>query len=142
MSCYAYHLIPTEDNKIDRFARGLILGISNDTASGRRNTTFVDFVDLALDLERIQKEKRAGREQNKEAHTFGTFSVLPISDKGHSNMRPSGPPQSMCRMVSVALQWHLVWDTRVSTDQLRVTASLLSRPRVVLAHTLGILSLL
>ncbi|XP_070036434.1 uncharacterized protein [Nicotiana tomentosiformis] len=53
LSHYAPHLIPTEDEKIDRFAHGLILGIRKDTASGRRNTTFTDFVDLAMDLERI-----------------------------------------------------------------------------------------
>ncbi|XP_070044268.1 uncharacterized protein [Nicotiana tomentosiformis] len=93
LSRYAPHLIPTEDEKIDRFARGLIPGIRKDTTSGRRNITFTDFVDLAMDLERIHQEERTNREQNKKAHTFGPFSVVPNSGKGESNRGLSGPPQ-------------------------------------------------
>nr|XP_009758837.1 PREDICTED: uncharacterized protein LOC104211475 [Nicotiana sylvestris] len=92
LSRYAPHLIPTEDEKIDRFARGLILGIRKDTASGRRNTTFTDFVDIAMDLERIHQDERANREQNKKARNFGTFSAVPSSGKGQNNRGSSGPP--------------------------------------------------
>nr|XP_009799199.1 PREDICTED: uncharacterized protein LOC104245306 [Nicotiana sylvestris] len=94
LSHYAPHLIPTEDEKIDHFARGLILGIRKDTASRRRNTTFTDFVDLAMDLERIHQEERANREQNKKARTFGIFSAVPSPGKGQSSRGPSGSPQS------------------------------------------------
>ncbi|XP_019251201.1 PREDICTED: uncharacterized protein LOC109230128 [Nicotiana attenuata] len=94
LSRYAPHLIPTEDEKIDRFARGLIPGIRKDTASGRRNTTFTDFVDLEMDLEKIHQEERANREQNKKARTFGTFSAVPSSSKGQSSRGSSGSPQS------------------------------------------------
>ncbi|XP_070011281.1 uncharacterized protein [Nicotiana sylvestris] len=93
-SRYAPHLIPTEDEKIDRFTRGLIPGIRKDTASGRGNTTFTDFVDLEMDLERIHQEERANMEQNKKARTFGTFSAVPSSGKGQSSRGPSGSPQS------------------------------------------------
>nr|XP_009774010.1 PREDICTED: uncharacterized protein LOC104224126 [Nicotiana sylvestris] len=92
LSRYAPHLIPTEDEKIDRFARGLISGIRKDTTSGRRNTTFTEFVDLAVDFERIHQEERANREQNKKARNFGTFSAVPSSSKGQNNRGSSGPP--------------------------------------------------
>nr|XP_033510566.1 uncharacterized protein LOC117275382 [Nicotiana tomentosiformis] len=82
LSRYAPHLIPSEDEKIKRFAHGLIPGIRKDAASGRRNTTFTDFVDLAMDIERIYQEERANREQNKKTRTFGTFSAVPSSGKG------------------------------------------------------------
>ncbi|XP_033513794.1 uncharacterized protein [Nicotiana tomentosiformis] len=94
LSRYASRLIPTEDEKIDRFARGLIPSIRRDTASGRRNTTFTDFINLAMDLEGIHQEERANREQNKKAQNFGTFSAVPSSIKGQSNRGSSGPPQS------------------------------------------------
>nr|XP_009762914.1 PREDICTED: uncharacterized protein LOC104214889 [Nicotiana sylvestris] len=94
LSRYAPHLIPTEDEKIDRFTRGLISSIRKDTAGGRRNTTFIDFVDLAMDLERIHQEERANREQNKKSHTFGTFILVPSPCKGQSSRGPSGSPQS------------------------------------------------
>nr|XP_033515954.1 uncharacterized protein LOC117280356 [Nicotiana tomentosiformis] len=94
LSRYAPHLIPTEDEKIDRFARGLIPSIKKDTASGRRNTTYTDSLDLAMDLERIHHDERANREQNKKAQNFGTFSAVPSSGKGQNNRGSSSPPQS------------------------------------------------
>nr|XP_009770970.1 PREDICTED: uncharacterized protein LOC104221595 [Nicotiana sylvestris] len=94
LSCYAPHIFPTEDEKIDRFARGLISGIRKDTASRRRNATFTDFINLAMDLERIYQEERDNREQNKKARNFGTFSAVPSSGKGQNNRGSSGPPQS------------------------------------------------
>nr|XP_009783434.1 PREDICTED: uncharacterized protein LOC104232040 [Nicotiana sylvestris] len=93
LSHYAPHLIPTKDEKIDHFAHGLILGIKKDTASGRKNTTFADFVDLAMDLKRIHQKKRANMEQNKKDCTFGTFSAVPSLGKGQSSRGPSGSPQ-------------------------------------------------
>ncbi|XP_075074479.1 uncharacterized protein LOC142162073 [Nicotiana tabacum] len=92
LSHYAPHLIPTKDEKIDRFARGLISGIRKDMASGRRNTTFTEFVYLAMDLKRIHQEERANREQNKKDRNFGTFSPVPSS--GQNKRGSSGPPQS------------------------------------------------
>ncbi|XP_075083397.1 uncharacterized protein LOC142167138 [Nicotiana tabacum] len=100
LSCYAPHLIPTEDEKIDRFAHELISGIRKDTGSGRRNTTFTNFVDLVMDLERIHQEERANREQNKKARTFGTFSAVPNSGKRQSSRWSSGPPQSRMQTAS------------------------------------------
>nr|XP_009781501.1 PREDICTED: uncharacterized protein LOC104230407 [Nicotiana sylvestris] len=94
LSRYAPHLIPTKDEKIVRFARGLISGIRKDTASRRRNTTFTDFVDLAMDLERIHQDERANKEQNKKARNFGTFNAVPSSGKGQNNRISSRPPQS------------------------------------------------
>ncbi|XP_033514729.1 uncharacterized protein [Nicotiana tomentosiformis] len=91
LSHYAPHLILIEDEKIDRFARGLILGIGKDTSSGRRNTTFTDFVDLAMDLERIYQEERSNRDQDKKARTLDTFSVMPSSGKGQSSRGPWSP---------------------------------------------------
>ncbi|XP_009762902.1 uncharacterized protein [Nicotiana sylvestris] len=92
LSRYVPHLIPTKDEKIDCFARGLISGYKKDTANGRRNTTFTDLVDLAMDLKRIHQEERANREQNKKARTFGTFSAVPSLGKGQSSRGPSGSP--------------------------------------------------
>ncbi|XP_033508496.2 uncharacterized protein [Nicotiana tomentosiformis] len=102
LSHYAPYLIPTEDEKIDRFARGLILGIRKETASRRRNTTFTDFVDLAMDLERIHQEDRANKEENKKARTFGTFSGVPNSGKRQSSKGPSGPPQSRLQTSTIS----------------------------------------
>ncbi|XP_009793299.1 uncharacterized protein [Nicotiana sylvestris] len=99
LSRYAPHLIPTKDEKIDRFARGLVPSIRKDTASWRRNTTFTDFVDLAMDLERIHQDERANREQNKKARTFGTFNAVPSSGKGQSSRGPSGSPQSRVQIA-------------------------------------------
>nr|XP_033513087.1 uncharacterized protein LOC117277800 [Nicotiana tomentosiformis] len=92
LSRYSPNLIPTEDEKIDRFDCGLISGIRKDTSSRRRNTTFTEFVDLATDLDRIHQEERANREQNKKAQTFVTFSAVPNLCKGQSSRGPSGPP--------------------------------------------------
>ncbi|XP_070050312.1 uncharacterized protein [Nicotiana tomentosiformis] len=112
LSRYAPHLILTEDEKIDRFDRGLILGIKKDTASGRRNTTFIDFVDIAMDLERIHQEERANREQNKKAQNFGTFSAMPSSGRGRTTEDHLAHRSLGCRQLSVALHWHTVSDKK------------------------------
>ncbi|XP_033515760.1 uncharacterized protein [Nicotiana tomentosiformis] len=91
-SRYAPHLIPTDDDKIDHFARGLILSVRKEADSGRRNTTYADFVNLAMDFERIQQEEKVNREQNKKAHTFGTFSAVPSLGEGQNSGGPSRPP--------------------------------------------------
>lgn len=56
ISHYAPHLIPMNDDKIDHLALGLIPVIQKYVTCGRRNTPYADFMDLALDLERIHQE--------------------------------------------------------------------------------------
>ncbi|XP_033509135.1 uncharacterized protein [Nicotiana tomentosiformis] len=142
LSLSAPHLIPTDDDKIDRFARVLIPSIRKDAASGRSNTTYADFVDLAMDLERIHQEEKVNREQNKKARTFGTFGAVPSSRKGQDSRGPSGLPQSiiqtdfsgrpMAHSSGHGGQTRLAQSDRRTTQQ--VQSSVGSRPRYFDSH--------
>ena len=67
LSLFATHLVPTENDRIDRFIDGLPTYIHNSVVPMRKHfATYADVVDCALRLERRRKEEKDAQKRKRE----------------------------------------------------------------------------
>ncbi|XP_070025999.1 uncharacterized protein [Nicotiana sylvestris] len=71
---YAYHLVPTEEARVQRFVDGLVGHLYTAVAPQMKTLSYSDVVDLARNIENKGREERATSDLRKKAKIGGAFS--------------------------------------------------------------------